>query len=168
MKKVLATLVSWCVVSGLIIAAIVLALPSATAYAAGPAEGGVVLENLFMREKIILNNQQERLNLSQQAVTRAQTWINNLQGQGKDVSALQTALNAFQASLAQVQGNFNTAQNTLNTHTGFDGNGKVADTAQAWQTLIQAGQAERQFHLTITQATINFRLAARQYLQNNQ
>ncbi len=167
MKKVLTAIISLCILSGLLSATIALALPSAVAYAAPPEQGGIRLENLLMREKIILNNQRERLDLSNQAVAVAQTWINNLQGQGKDVSALQTALSAFQSGLAQAQTSFNTAQSTLNTHNGFDANGKVTDDAQAWQTLIQAGRAERQFHLTITQATINFRQAVRQYLQAN-
>jgi len=168
MKKTVTVMVSLCVLSGLIVAALVLALPSATAYAAPPAQqGSVRLENLLKREQIILNNQQQRLDLSNQVVTAAQTWIGRLQAQGKDVSTLQSALAAFQAGIAQAQGSFNTAQSVLNTHAGFDANGKVTDAALALKTLIDAGKAERQFHLTITQATIDFRQAVQQYRQNN-
>ena len=168
MKKPFESIVSICVLGCLIAAAEALALPGTAVYAApSTQQGNVRLENLLKREQIILNNQQQRMSLSNQVVTAAQTWISNLQGRGKDVSALQSALAAFQSGLSQAQGSFNTAQSTLNTHAGFDANGKVTDAAQALATLTQAGRAERQFHLTITQATLDFRQAVRQYLQAN-
>ncbi len=171
MNKLFRTLIGAGVLAGLILAVVAVALPGTAAYAApagAPLEqNGIRLENLLKREQIILNNQQERLNLSNQVVTAAQTWISRLQGQGKDVTALQNALTAFQARLAQAQTSFTTAQNTLNAHNGFDANGKVTDRAQALQMVTEAGRAERQFHLTITQATITFRQAVRQYRQAN-
>jgi len=166
-KKIFMSIISVCVLSSIVVAAAVFAMPGATAYAAPAAQGGARLENLLKREQIVLTNQQQRLDLSNQAVAAAQTWISRLQEQGKDVAALQNALAAFQASLAQAQSSFNTAQNTLNAHAGFDGSGKVTDNPQALETVIQAGKAERQFHLTITQATIDFRQVVRQYLAAN-
>ena len=175
MKTMFGSLIRAGLAAGLILAVVAVALPGAFAYAAPAgapsnaplAQNGIRLENLLKREQIILSNQQERLNLSNQVVTAAQTWISRLQGQGKDVMALQNALTAFQAGLAQAQTSFTTAQNTLNAHSGFDANGKVTDRAQALQTVTEAGRAERQFHLTITQATITFRQAVRQYRQAN-
>jgi hypothetical protein len=167
MKRILAALISVCILTGLIVAVAAVVQPGATAYAAPLTQGGIRLENLLKREQIILVDQQQRLDLSNQAITAAQTWISHLQEQGKDVTALQAAHSAFQSSLAQAQGSVNTAQSTLNTHNGFGANGKVTDNAQALQTLIQAGRAERQFHLTITQATIDFRQAVQHYRQAN-
>ena len=167
MKKTFVSSVSLCILGCVIAAVAALGLPGATVYAAPPAQGGIRLENLLKREQIILNNQQQRVELSNQVVTAAQTWIGNLQARGKDVSALQSALAAFQSGIAQAQGSLNTAQSTLNAHAGFDASGKVTDAAQALNTLKQAGRAERQFHLTITQATLDFRQAVRQYLQAN-
>ncbi len=173
MKKTRAVIIGIGFLLSVVAAAWLLAAPNTPAYAAAAeaspaAQAGIDrLENLLKREQIVLTNQQERLALSNQIVTTAQTWISKLQAQGKDVAALQSALTAFQSGLAQAQGSFNTAQNALNAHAGFDGSGKVTDKAQALQTLIAAGQAERQFHLTITQATINFRQAVQQYRQAN-
>jgi hypothetical protein len=152
---------------GVTLAAALTILPSPTASAAELKQGGVVLENLLKREQIVINNQQERLNLSNQVVTAAQQWIADLQAEGKDVSALQTALSAFQAGIANAQTSFNTAKQTLDAHTGFDASGKVTNATQALNTLVEAGRAERQFHLTITQATIDFRTAVRAYRQAN-
>jgi hypothetical protein len=166
MKKTIATIISLCVVSGLILTAMMLAVPGATAYAAtAMPQGNIRLENLLKREQIVLNDQQQRLDLSNRVVAAAQTWISRLQEQGKDVTALQNALAAFQAGISQAQGSFDTAQSVLNTHAGFDDSGHVTNNVQALQTLLDAGRAERQFHLTITQATIDFRQAVRLYLQ---
>jgi hypothetical protein len=166
-KKQWMSIISVCVLSSIVIVAALLAMPAAAAYAAPAAQGGARLENLLQREQMALTNQQQRLDLSNQAVAAAQTWISRLQEQGKDVTVLQNALAAFQSSLAQAQASFNTAQSTLNAHAGFDGSGKVTDNPQALQTVMQAGKAERQFHLTITQATIDFRQVVRQYLAAN-
>jgi hypothetical protein len=148
-------------------ATVLMVRPVSPANAAELNQGGVLLENLLKREQIVINNQQERLNLSNQAVTTAQQWIADLHAEGKDVAALQTALTAFQAGIAQAQTSFNTAKPVLDTHAGFDGSGKVTDASQALNTLVTAGRAERQFHLTITQATIDFRTAIRNYRQAN-
>lgn len=151
----------------MIVAAIVIASTATTVRAAELKQGGVALENLLKREQILINNQQERLTLSDQVAATAQQWINDLQAEGKDVTALQAALSAFQAGIAQARGSFNTAKQLLDAHAGFDANGQVTNAAQALKTISEAGRAERQFHLTITPATIDFRVAVRAYRQAN-
>jgi hypothetical protein len=152
---------------GLLIGLLVAAAPSLTVYAANPAQNGVVLENLLKREQIIINDQQARLNLSNQASSAAQTWLNDLNTEGKDISTLQTALTNFQNGVSSAQASLNTAQGLLNAHTGFDGGGQVTNAAQALKTVVDAGRAERQFHLTITPASLDFRQAVRQYIQSH-
>ena len=143
-------------------------MPGLTASAAELKQGGVVLENLLKREQILINNQQQRLTLSDEAVPAAHQWIADLQAEGKDTTALQTALAAFQAGIGQAQTSFDAAKQALDTHAGFDASGKVTNATQALKTLVDAGRAERQFHLTITQATIDARAAVRAYRQANQ
>jgi hypothetical protein len=167
MKQSVKRLMNIGILIAMLTAALAIALPGSTAYAAEPAQGNIRLENLFKREQIIINNQQTRLNLSNQVVTAAQTWISDLQAAGKDTSALETALANFQNGVAQAQSSFNSAKSVLDAHVGFDGSGKLTDATQALTTLVDAGRAERQFHLTITQATIDFRQAVRQYRQSN-
>ncbi len=138
---------------------------SSIASAASPAQNGTRLENLYKREQLVLADQQTRLNLSNQAIAAAQTWINDLSSEGKDVSAVQAALAKFQSGVSDAQNYFNTAQSVLNAHDGFDGSSKATNMVQALKTVVDAGRAEVQFHLKITQATLDFRLAVRQYLQ---
>ncbi|MBI5567176.1 MAG: hypothetical protein HY870_19920 [Chloroflexi bacterium] len=147
--------------------AALLVLPGSTASATELRQGGVVLENLLKREQIVLNNQQERLTLSDQVATTAQQWITDLQAEGNDVSALQAALTAFQAGVAQARISFDTARQLLDAHAGFDASGQVTGATQALKTASDAGRAERQCHLTLTQATIDFRAAVRAYRQAN-
>lgn len=149
---------------GLIVAT---SLTATTANAAELNQGGAALENLLKREQIVLSNQQERLTLSDQVAATAQQWLTDLAAEGKDVTALQAALTAFQAGVAQARGSFDTAKQLLDAHTGFDANGQVTNAAQALKTVSEAGRAERQCHLTITQATLDFRAAVKAYRQAN-
>jgi hypothetical protein len=162
-RKVGLGIVAMCVA----VAAVLMARPGSTASAAELKQGGVGLENLLKREQIVLNNQQERLTLSDQVATTAQQWITDLQAEGKDVSALQAALTAFQAGVAQARGSFDTARQLLDAHAGFDANGQVTEASLALKAVSDAGRAERQCHLTLTQATIDFRAAVRAYRQAN-
>ena len=73
MKKIIIVMVSL----SLLFCLSVVVAPGATAYAAPAQQGSIRLENLFKREQIALSNQQQRLDLSNQVVTAAQTWISN-------------------------------------------------------------------------------------------
>ena len=166
-KRILRSIGLGTLATCLTLSALFIVAPSTSVSAADLQQDGTHLENLLKREQIVITNQQERLNLSNQAVNAAQQWIADLQAEGKDTAALQTALTAFQNSIAQAQSSFDTAKGILDAHAGFDASGNVTDRAQALKTVVDAGRAERQFHLTITQATINFRTAVHEYRQSN-
>jgi hypothetical protein len=66
---------------------------------------------------------------------KAQMLIDRAQANGKDVSALQAALDAFEAALKEAQPIYESAKGIVNSHQGFDGNGKVTDAVKAQATV---------------------------------
>lgn len=125
------------------------------------------LENLLKREQLLLTNQKDRLALSNEVTAEASKWVAELKSEGKDAAALETALNAYEAAASSASGYLQTATSTLASPAGFDSTGAVVDQAQARATIKTAGRAERQFHLTIAPAAMQFRAAVLSYRAAN-
>lgn len=123
------------------------------------------LENVFRREQSLLGDQQERHMLANRVVTKAEEWIRHLQGEGKDTTSLEEAFGQYAAAVATAGQHLDAAAAALGSGAGFDGNGKTTDRGKAAATISDAGKAQRQFHLTITPAAIQFRAAVMAYLQ---
>src|SRR6266540_4679559 len=73
---------------------------------------------------------------------RTDTFVENLQAlidrakaNGKDVSAVQAALDAFEAALKDAHPIYESANGIVNSHQGFDSNGKVTDPQKAQETV---------------------------------
>ena len=133
------------VVSGLLL---VSAAPTLAAGEAGPPaqEAGSErakprLERAYQRLLRAAEAQAQHLERADEAVERMQARIDELAAQGKDVSELQAALDEFQVALAEAHSYHDQAQAILETHAGFDDQGRVTDPEQALETLRQAGQA---------------------------
>ncbi len=161
-------------IAGLVLVSVV-AAPTGAALAqtaTPPAKAGQQardqrLERLYRREQDWLNLQQQNLAKTSQIVSKVQTYIANQQANGKDVSALQTALGIFQQQIATAQSSHTTAANVLGNHAGFDANGKVIDPIQARQTLLDGRQALRDAHLELRQAVLDLHRALRAWRQAN-
>ena len=67
---------------------------------------------------------------------RIQDLIDRAKAKGKDVSAVQTALDAFEAALKKAQPIYESAKGIVNSHQGFDANGKVTDPVKAQETVL--------------------------------
>ncbi len=128
-----------------------------------PTQDGTVLENLLIREKLALGNQQTRLEMSHTVAVSTQTFIDNQKNAGKNVSTLESALSTFTQAISQAEVDHATANNLLAAPAGFDASGQVIDRNVALQTLRSAGRSLRQAHLTLTQATLDLRLAVQIY-----
>ncbi len=137
--------------------------PIRSTLSALPTLDGTALENLLIRENLVLNNQQTRLTLSHTVAETTQTFIDNQKSTGKDTSSLESALSAFTQAISQSEANNAAAASMLANPAGFDASGQVVDRDTALQTLRSAGQYLRQAHLTITQATLNLRMALQTY-----
>ena len=66
---------------------------------------------------------------------RVQMLIDRAKAKGKDVSAVQTALDAFEAALKKAQPIYESTKGIVNSHQGFDANGKVTDPVKAQATV---------------------------------
>ncbi len=66
---------------------------------------------------------------------RVQALIDRAKANGKDVSAVQAALDAFEAALKKAQPIYESTKGIVNSHQGFDENGKVTDPVKAQQTV---------------------------------
>lgn len=139
------------------------AAPIRATLSALPTLDGTALENLLIRENLVLSNQQTRLTLSHTVAEITQTYIDNQKSTGKDTSSLESALSAFTQAISQSEANNAAAASLLANPAGFDASGQVVDRDTALQTLRSAGQYLRQAHLTITQATLNLRMALQTY-----
>ncbi|MGB8983447.1 MAG: hypothetical protein WCC12_16365 [Anaerolineales bacterium] len=68
-------------------------------------------------------------------IERVQELIDRAAENGKDVSAVQAALDAFEAALQDAHPIYESANGLVNSHQGFDANGKVTDPAKAQETV---------------------------------
>ena len=68
-------------------------------------------------------------------ISKVQSKLDDAKAKGKDVSAVQTALDAFSAALKNVQPTYSDMQTIIQSHSGFDASGTVTDPTQAFQTV---------------------------------
>jgi len=66
---------------------------------------------------------------------RAQNLIDKAAANGKDVSALQSALDAFEAAAKEAHPIYESTKGLVSSHQGFDDNGNVTDSTKAKETV---------------------------------
>jgi len=140
------------------------------AQAAAPALAtptGEHLERALERLQEALANQQKRLDHTEKVETRTLAWIDRLESEGKDTTALKNALAAFQSGVSSAQSYHNAAAEILADHRGFDSQGHVTDLKAARETVSQAGHNLREAHLAMVRAAMDFRQAVRSYIQSH-
>lgn len=125
------------------------------------ATRAAALEKAFANENTWLNTQTNNLAKADQLITTAQTLIDQAKVNGKNVGALQVALNAFKAQIANAQSLHDTANRILAGHAGFDASGKVTSAAVALLTVRDARQSLNDAHLVMRQAVIDLRTEIR-------
>lgn len=126
------------------------------------------LEKLFQREQDWLDKQAQNLDRAHELAGRVQTRIDALKEQGKDTSALETALATFNSGIVDAQASHDAAAGILDAHVGFSANGKVTDMTQALDTVKGARQALRDCRQTLRQAVKDLLQAVRDYREANQ
>ena len=68
-------------------------------------------------------------------ISKIQSKLDDAKSQGKDVSAVQTALDAFSAAVKNVQPTYSDMQKIVQSHSGFYASGNVTNPTQALQTV---------------------------------
>ena len=81
----------------------------------------------------------ERMGKTDQFVERVQKLIDRAKANGTDVSAVQSALNAFQDAVRDAKPTYESANGIINSHQGFDSNGKVTDLEKAKESVKALG-----------------------------
>ena len=116
------------------------AIPFVSVYAAGeydptpPPQGRISnerLERVWARQLRIY----ERMGRTDEFVAKVQKLIDRAKANGKDVSAVQAALDAFETALKNAHPIYESANGIVNSYQGFDSNGKVTDAEKAKETV---------------------------------
>lgn len=126
------------------------ALPATSAYASGlniPADpptdelqiSDERIEKIWARLQKAYERQGQRLNRADKITGKIQGLIDRMEENGKDVAALQAALDAFDAALKEAHPIYESAKGIINSHQGFDADGNVTDREQAVETVKELG-----------------------------
>ncbi len=119
------------------------AFPVTSAYAADetpPAKGEVSnekLEKVWARQLQAYEKIGKAFTDVDAHIAKFQERIDKAAAKGKDVSALQAALDAYEPALKAAQPTYASIASIVNTHAGFDASGKVTDAEQAKATVEQ-------------------------------
>ena len=89
------------------------------------------LERVWARQLRIY----KRMGRTVEFVERVQKLIDRAKGNGRDVSTVQSALDAFKAAAKEAQPTYESVKGIINSHQGFDSNGKVTDPEKAKETV---------------------------------
>jgi len=92
---------------------------------------GERLERVWARQLRIF----ERMGRADEFAEGVQGLIDRAEENGKDVAAVQAALDAFKATLKEAQPVYESAKGIIHSHQGFDENGKVTDLEKAKETV---------------------------------
>ena len=97
------------------------------------------LERVWARQLNFYN----RFGRTDALIDKTQRLIDHARANGKDVSAVQTALDAFKTAVKDAHPVYESMKGIVNSHQGFDENGKVTDPEKARET-VQAMRAKIQ------------------------
>ena len=128
-----------------LVAALAMAsLPFVSASAAGaddptpPPQGQISnerLERVWARQLRLYEQIGNGFERESAFIKKAQRLIDRAKENGKDVSAVQAALDAFEAAVKDAHPIYESAKGIVNSHQGFDSNGKVTDSEKAKETV---------------------------------
>jgi hypothetical protein len=116
------------------------AMPFVSVSAAGeyeptpPPQGKISnerLERVWARQLRIY----ERMERTDQFVAKVRKLIDRAKANGKDVSEVQAALDAFKSAASRARPIYESIKGIINSHQGFDSSGKVTDPEKAKETV---------------------------------
>jgi predicted transcriptional regulator len=93
------------------------------------------LERAWARLQHVYERQGRILDHADAMVERIQGLIDRMNENGKDTAALQAALDTYAEALKDAHPVYESAKGILNSHQGFDADGKVTDREKAIETL---------------------------------
>jgi len=121
------------------------------------------LERVWARQLKIY----ERMGKADDFVTKVQKLLDRATAKGEDVSAVQAALDAFKAALKDAQPTYESIKGIINSHQGFDSNGKVTDPAKAKETVMAMREKFQEIKTTMNGTGKALREAIKAYRDAN-
>ncbi len=100
-------------------------------------------------------------------LTKAQARIDEVKANGKDVSTLQSALDAFEAAIKNAKPIYQSMNGIVTAHQGFDSSGKVTDQAKALETAKQMREKMQAFKLKMNGTGKAFHEAVKAFREVN-
>ena len=125
------------------------AFPVTSVYAKGenPPEGGLTnekLEQVWARQLRNYEKIGRGFEDTDAQIAKIQARIDKAAANGRDVKAVQAALDAFEAALKSAHPTYESMKGIINSHQGFDSNGKVTDAEKARSTVKEMGTKMRE------------------------
>lgn len=148
------------VLMALVAALALTALPGTSAYASGlndptdPPAGetqrsGERLERAWARLQKAYERQGKMLERAERMTEKTQNLIDRMNENGKDMVALQVALDIYEDALKEAHPVYESAKGIINSHTGFDNDGKVTDREKAVETIKELGAKMKEIRQTV-------------------
>jgi chromosome segregation ATPase len=152
------------------------ALPLAQARAAGEAQDEIArtagwqarrLARLWERQQRRYERAEGQFTLTGKVVEKSQNLIEKAREKDLDVTSLEEALAVYEGAVAEAQTLYDSGQAIINTHAGFDADGKVTDPAQARETIDALREVVRDTRDAVHDANQALRQAFRDFRQAN-
>lgn len=151
-------------------------LPLTNVYAAGsydppPSQDGQIsserLELIWARQLNAYERFGRLFNARNPAPERVQTLIDRAAENGRDVSAVQAALDAFESAIKDARPAYEGIKDTVNLHSGFDANGRVIDSEKAKGTIREMHGSLTEIRTMLGDASRNLREAIQAFREAN-
>ena len=144
MKNIFKKTVLIAMVAALVIASLPLMSASAAPATDDPPPQREVsaerLEKVWARQLRLYERIGNGYDRSDNFVEKVQILIDKAGENGKDVSAVQAALDAFEEAIKDAHPVYESAKGIINSHQGFDNEGKVTDIEKAKETVQSMGE----------------------------
>ena len=121
------------------------------------------LERVWARQLRIY----ERMGRTGEFIEKIQKLIDRAKANGKNVSAVQAALDAFKAAAKDAQPTYESIKGIVNSHQGFDSNGNVTDSEKAKETVQAMHEKFKEIRETMSGTGKALREAIRAFRQAN-
>ena len=132
MKNIFNKMVLMALVAALVFAA----FPMTSAFAQGENElTNEKLEQVWARQLKAYEKIGKGFEDTDGQIAKMQARIDKAAENGKNVTALQAALDAFESALKSAKPKYDSISGVVNAHLGFDANGKVTDAEKAKSTV---------------------------------
>lgn len=158
---------------------VLLALPAQSVLAAGPnnppapaatpdpEHAQTRLEWAFANQKLTVQRIGLNLEYQDEFIGRIEELVAKLKENGKDVAAIETALANYAKAVEAGKPLYEQAAQLVQTHEGFDANGKVTDLEKARETVKALGETTRQHREVMGEAAKALREALKALREAN-